>query len=65
MPAIVMVGLGWSSDRFHERRWHLVGGALLGASGLVVAGIFGYVMAVFMLLGTVLVIIATREATTA
>ncbi len=41
VAAIVMVLLGWSSDRFHERRWHLVGGALMGATGLVVAGLFG------------------------
>ncbi|MBC7841849.1 MAG: MFS transporter [Gemmatimonadaceae bacterium] len=41
VAAIVMVVLGWSSDRFQERRWHLVGGALLGATGLLIAGLFG------------------------
>jgi D-galactonate transporter len=41
VAALVMVVLGWSSDRLRERRWHLVFGALLGASGLVVAGVFG------------------------
>ena len=41
VAAIVMVVLGWTSDRTGDRRWHLVGGAALGASGLIVAGLFG------------------------
>ena len=41
VAAIVMVVLGWSSDRTGDRRWHLVGGAALGATGLIVAGLFG------------------------
>jgi D-galactonate transporter len=38
--AVFMVLVGWSSDRFRERRWHLVFGAVMGATGLVVAGMF-------------------------
>ena len=38
--AVFMVVAGWSSDRMHERRWHLVFGAVMGATGLVVAGLF-------------------------
>ena len=38
--AVFMVAAGWSSDRAHERRWHLVFGAVMGATGLVVAGLF-------------------------
>jgi nitrate/nitrite transporter NarK len=40
VATIVMVLAGRSSDRSRERRWHLVGGALVGAVGLVVAGVF-------------------------
>jgi nitrate/nitrite transporter NarK len=36
-----MVLMGRSSDRLRERRWHLVAGAVLGAVGLIVAGLFG------------------------
>ena len=46
VAAIVMVVLGWSSDRWRERRWHLVGGAILGATGLIVAGVFGTSLAI-------------------
>ncbi len=38
--AVFMVLVGWNSDRMRERRWHLVFGAVMGASGLVVAGMF-------------------------
>ena len=38
--AVFMVLVGWSSDRFRERRWHLIFGAVMGATGLVVAGLF-------------------------
>ncbi len=38
--AVFMVVAGWSSDRRGERRWHLMFGAVLGATGLVVAGLF-------------------------
>jgi len=38
--AVFMVLTGWSSDRHRERRWHLVFGAAMGATGLVVAGLF-------------------------
>ncbi len=38
--AVFMVLAGWSSDRRGERRWHLIFGAVMGASGLVVAGMF-------------------------
>ena len=41
VAAVVTVVLGWSSDRFQERRWHLIGSALLAATGLLVAGMFG------------------------
>ena len=37
---VVMVAAGRHSDRTSERRWHLVTGALVGAAGLVVAGLF-------------------------
>jgi D-galactonate transporter len=40
VSAVFMVLVGWSSDRFRERRWHLVSGAALAATGLVVAGRF-------------------------
>ena len=46
VAAIVMVVLGWSSDRWRERRWHLGGGAILGATGLIVAGMFGTSLAI-------------------
>ncbi len=42
--AIGMVGLllwGWSSDRFNERRWHLIVATVLGGVGLILAGWFG------------------------
>ncbi len=38
--AVFMVAVGWSSDRRGERRWHLIFGAVMGATGLVVAGMF-------------------------
>ena len=38
--AVFMVLVGWSSDRRGERRWHLVFGAVMGATGLVMAGMF-------------------------
>ena len=38
--AVFMVLVGWNSDRVGERRWHLVFGAVMGATGLVVAGMF-------------------------
>ncbi|MBI3792311.1 MAG: MFS transporter [Gemmatimonadetes bacterium] len=41
VAAIVMVLAGMSSDRSGDRRWHLVGGCLLCAGALVVAGLFG------------------------
>ncbi len=40
VAAVAMVLLGYSSDRMRERRWHLVGMAVVGAIGLVVAGMF-------------------------
>jgi MFS transporter, ACS family, tartrate transporter len=45
MPYIVgTVGLlawGFSSDRFNERRWHLIMASLLAGVGLICAGLFG------------------------
>ncbi len=41
VAAVVTVALGRSSDRFQERRWHLIGAAVLAATGLIVAGMFG------------------------
>jgi MFS transporter, ACS family, tartrate transporter len=45
IPYIVgTVGLllwGYSSDRLHERRWHLIVASILAAAGLVCAGWFG------------------------
>ena len=40
VAAVCMVLVGQSSDRRSERRWHLVVLALLGAAGLVLAGVF-------------------------
>ena len=36
-----LIAWGWSSDRNHERHWHLIAASALAASGLVVAGWFG------------------------
>jgi MFS transporter, ACS family, tartrate transporter len=45
IPYIVgTVGLlawGYSSDRFHERRWHLIVASIVAGAGLIAAGIFG------------------------
>jgi len=35
LAALVMVAVAHSSDRRHERRWHIAGSALLGGLGLV------------------------------
>jgi D-galactonate transporter len=40
VATVVMVLVGRSSDARGERRWHMVGGAVAGAVGLVVAGMF-------------------------
>lgn len=37
VATVVMVALGRSADRFRERRWHLIGPALVGAAGFVVS----------------------------
>jgi MFS transporter, ACS family, tartrate transporter len=36
-----LIAWGWSSDRTHERHWHLIAASVLAAAGLVVAGWFG------------------------
>ena len=41
VAAIVMVLAGWNSDRTRDRRWHLVTFAIVGATGLIVAGKYG------------------------
>ena len=41
VAAVCMVLIGQSSDRHAERRWHLVVPALLGATGLVLSGVYG------------------------
>jgi len=46
VAAIVMVLVGRSSDVRRERRWHLAGGALAGAFGLVVAGVFSTTLSI-------------------
>ncbi|MDZ7632056.1 MAG: MFS transporter [Gemmatimonadaceae bacterium] len=46
VAAFVMVLVGRSSDLRGERRWHLAGGALAGALGLVVAGLFSTTLAI-------------------
>ncbi len=46
VAAIAMVLVGRSSDRRGERRWHLVGGALAGVAGLVVAGMFSTTLSI-------------------
>ena len=46
VAAVAMVLAGISSDRTGDRRWHLVGGAVIGAVGLVVAGTFGSHLAI-------------------
>ncbi len=49
VAAVAMVLVGRSSDRWLERRWHLVGAALAGSIGLVLSGVFGTNPAVGML----------------
>jgi MFS transporter, ACS family, tartrate transporter len=36
-----LLAWGYSSDRFNERRWHLIAAALLTGAGLICAGLFG------------------------
>jgi ACS family tartrate transporter-like MFS transporter len=36
-----LIAWGWSSDRNHERHWHLIAASVLAAAGLAVAGWFG------------------------
>jgi MFS transporter, ACS family, tartrate transporter len=36
-----LLAWGYSSDRFHERRWHLIVASVLTAAGLICAGWFG------------------------
>src|SRR5215470_1459197 len=38
---IGLLAWGYSSDRFRERRWHLIVASLLAGAGLVFAGLFG------------------------
>jgi MFS transporter, ACS family, tartrate transporter len=38
---IGLIAWGYSSDHFHERRWHLIIASVVAAAGLVVAGWFG------------------------
>lgn len=41
IPSVLVIfgqlGVGWSSDRFHERRWHAILPIVIGASGLLLA----------------------------
>ena len=41
IPSFVVIigqlGIGWSSDHFHERRWHAIAPIVLGAFGLIFA----------------------------
>ncbi len=46
VAAVMMVLVGRSSDARGERRWHLVGGALAGVAGLVLAGLFSTTLSV-------------------
>lgn len=46
VAAVVMVLVGRSSDHRRERRWHLVSGSVLGAVGLIVAGLFSTTLSV-------------------
>jgi MFS transporter, ACS family, tartrate transporter len=36
-----LIGWGWSSDKNHERHWHLIAASVLAAAGLAIAGWFG------------------------
>lgn len=36
---IGQLGIGWSSDHFHERRWHAITPIVIGACGLILATI--------------------------
>jgi MFS transporter, ACS family, tartrate transporter len=36
-----LLAWGYSSDRFHERRWHLIVASIVAGAGLIAAGIFG------------------------
>ncbi|MFT3799620.1 MAG: MFS transporter [Burkholderiaceae bacterium] len=38
---VAMVGVGWSSDKRRERRWHLVGILVVGALGLIASTFAG------------------------
>jgi ACS family tartrate transporter-like MFS transporter len=38
---IGLIAWGYSSDRFHERRWHLITASILAAAGLLAAGWLG------------------------
>jgi ACS family tartrate transporter-like MFS transporter len=44
IPSILVIigqlGIGWSSDHFHERRWHSVLPVVLGSIGLLCAAMF-------------------------
>lgn len=37
--SVVMVLLGWSADRFRERRWHIAAPCVVGAMGLVASAL--------------------------
>jgi ACS family tartrate transporter-like MFS transporter len=47
---IGMLGIGYSSDRFKERKWHVIGSFLIISIGLGVAGRLGPTLAALMLL---------------
>src|SRR5450631_1836444 len=38
---IGLIAWGYSSDRFHERRWHMITASILAAAGLLAAGWLG------------------------
>ena len=46
---IGMLAIGYLSDRFKERKWHLIVGLLLIAVGLGAAGLLGPIGAIMML----------------
>jgi len=45
-----MLGIGYMSDRFKERKWHLIGSLLLIAVGLGTAGLLGSSFAAIMMI---------------
>lgn len=44
--AVGMLVIGWSSDKYQERKWHMIGAMVLAGAGLVLCGFFHNSLAV-------------------